>query len=65
MSRILFFDLETYGFNFNADAGFIMVASYKWKGEKKVHTITRPNPEKWTKNFQDDKYICRGLGPCF
>jgi uncharacterized protein YprB with RNaseH-like and TPR domain len=59
MAKILFFDLETFGFNFNADAGFIMVASYKWQGEKKVRTITRKNPHKWTKNAQDDKEICR------
>lgn len=57
--KALLFDLETFGFNFNADAGFIMVISYKWLGDKKVHTITRDNPHKWTKHMQDDKEICR------
>jgi uncharacterized protein YprB with RNaseH-like and TPR domain len=57
--KILLFDIETFGFNFNADAGFIMCVSYKWKGDEKIHTITRPNPHLWTKTAQDDKEICR------
>lgn len=59
MSRILFWDIETYGMNFNADTGFIMVISYKWKGEKTVHTITRANPSKWSRSLFDDKDICK------
>lgn len=57
--KILLFDLETFGFNFSADAGFIMVVSYKWLGETRVHTITRRNPSEWTKKASDDKEICR------
>lgn len=57
--KILLFDIETFGFNFNADAGFIMVISYKWYGEDKVYTITRKNPSKWTKTAANDKEICQ------
>jgi uncharacterized protein YprB with RNaseH-like and TPR domain len=60
-SRILFWDIETYGMNFNADAGFIMVISYKWKGETQVHTITRSNPSRWSRKLFDDKEICRAF----
>lgn len=56
--KILLWDIETYGMNFNADAGFIMVISYKWLNEKEVYTITRHNPHKWTKKLFDDKFIC-------
>lgn len=57
--RLLLFDIETFGFNFNADAGFIMCISYKFKGDKKVTTITRDNPTEWTKKAQDDESICK------
>lgn len=57
--KILLWDIETFGFNFNADAGFIMAISYKWLGDKKVYTITRDNPTQWTKKASDDKEICR------
>ena len=59
--KILFLDLETFGFDFNADKGFILCGSYKWKGEKKVHTITRSHPNKFTDTPEDDKDICRRL----
>jgi len=59
--KCLLFDLETYGMDFNADTGFIMVASYKWLGEKKVHTITRKNPSQWVKDFSNDKELCRQM----
>lgn len=56
--KCLLWDIETYGMNFNADAGFIMVISYKWAGEDTVHTITRDNPKKWSRKLFDDKLIC-------
>lgn len=59
IAKRLFWDIETYGMNFNADAGFIMVISYKWAGEDKVYTITRNNPSKWTRKIFDDKEICK------
>lgn len=65
MAKILFWDIETFGMNFNADAGFIMVISYKWKGEKKVHTITRKNPTEWSRKLFDDKEICREFAKVF
>jgi len=57
--KALLFDIETYGMDFNADTGFIMAISYKWLGEKKVHTITRKNPNEWTKDFANDKERCK------
>lgn len=57
--KALLFDIETYGMDFNADTGFIMAISYKWVGDKKVHTITRKNPNVWVKDFVNDKEICR------
>jgi uncharacterized protein YprB with RNaseH-like and TPR domain len=57
--KCLLFDIETYGMDFNADTGFIMVISYKWVGEKKVHTITREKRNEWVKDFANDKEICR------
>lgn len=65
MARILFWDLETFGMNFNADAGFIMVASYKWQGEDKVHTITRRHPGRWSRKLFDDKEICQKFAEVF
>ncbi len=59
--KILLFDLETFGMDFGADKGFIMVASYKWQGDSKIHTITRKNPHKWTRKLFDDKEICREM----
>ncbi len=59
--KCLLWDLETYGMDFNADTGFIMVASYKWLGENKVHTITRKNPAAWVKDFSNDKELCREM----
>ncbi len=56
--KCLIWDIETYGMNFNADAGFIMVISYKWYGEDKVYTITRKNANKWSRKLFDDKEIC-------
>ena len=63
--KCLLWDIETYGMNFNADAGFIMVISYKWLGEDKVHTITRKNPTEWTKKVFDDAEICRKFRDVF
>jgi uncharacterized protein YprB with RNaseH-like and TPR domain len=63
--KCLIWDIETYGMNFNADAGFIMVISWKWAGEKQVHTITRENPAKWSRKIFDDADICRQFAKVF
>jgi uncharacterized protein YprB with RNaseH-like and TPR domain len=63
--KILLWDVETFGMNFNADAGFIMVISYKWAGEKDVHTITRANPTQWSRRLFDDKAICAEFAKVF
>lgn len=63
--KCLLWDIETYGMNFNADAGFIMVISYKWLGEDKVYTITRKNPHKWSRKLFDDKEICKEFAKVF
>lgn len=63
--KILIWDTETFGLNFNADAGWIMVISYKWYGEKKVHTITRKNPSVWSRELFDDKEICKAFAKVF
>lgn len=64
-ARILFWDIETYGMNFNADTGFIMAISYKWKGDKQIHTITRANSTQWSRKLFDDKDICREFAKVF
>lgn len=63
--QCLLWDIETYGMNFSADAGFIMVISYKWLGENKIYTITRNNPSKWSRKLFDDKEICRQFQKVF
>lgn len=63
--KILIWDIETYGMNFSADAGFIMVISYKWAGDKKIYTITRKNPKQWSRRLFDDKEICREFARAF
>jgi uncharacterized protein YprB with RNaseH-like and TPR domain len=50
----LLFDLETFGFDFSADKGFILCASYKWLGQDKVTTIKYGGGT-------DDKELCREL----
>lgn len=54
MAKILLFDLETFGWDFAADKGFILCASYKWYGEKGVHTI------KYT-GGRDDRSLCKAM----
>ncbi len=63
--KCLLWDIETFGLNFNADAGWIMVISYKWLGEDKIYTITRENPTQWTKHIFDDKDICKQFAKVF
>lgn len=65
MAKILFYDIETYGHDFNADTGFVMVISYKFKDDKNVTTITRKNPTEWTKKTWDDKDILRRFIPVY
>lgn len=61
MAKILLIDLETFGFDFSADKGFILCGSYKWIGENKVHTITHKDREAFREKPNDDKEICRRL----
>lgn len=42
--KILLWDLETMGFDFSADKGWILCASWKWLGEKEVHTVEYKRP---------------------
>ena len=63
--KCLLWDIETFGMNFNADAGWIMVISYKWYGEDKVYTITRKSPTKWARTVFDDKEICKTFAKVF
>lgn len=59
--KILIIDLETYGFDFSADKGFVLCGSYKWYGEAKVHTVTHTDMTKFRANPEDDKAICKEL----
>lgn len=63
--KILLYDIETFGFDFNADTGFIMVISYKWHDEKEVHTITRKNPTERADKLWDDKAILKQFIPVY
>lgn len=56
--RTILFDLETFGFDFKADKGFILCGSWKVMGEKNVYTEVRSNlgTEMW-----NDKEVCRKL----
>lgn len=54
--NIVLFDIETYGFDFSADKGFVLCVSYKTLGEKKVHTIRRDN---LGKSMWDDKEVVK------
>jgi uncharacterized protein YprB with RNaseH-like and TPR domain len=65
--KCLLLDIETFGMNFNADRGFIMAISYRWKHEHPgvVHTITRKNPHLWSKGWWNDKPIIQQFLPVF
>lgn len=56
--RTIIWDLETFGFDFKADKGFILCGSWKVQGEKHVHTEVRSNlgTEMW-----NDKEVCKKL----
>lgn len=56
--RTVIWDLETFGFDFKADKGFILCGSYKVQGEKEIHTIVRENinADMW-----NDKEVCKKL----
>lgn len=58
MTKTIIWDLETFGFDFKADKGFILCGSYKILGEKGVKTIARENinTEMW-----NDKAVCQKL----
>lgn len=55
--KILLFDLETFGMDFRADAGFILCASYQWFGSEKIYTIHNFN----SKEVWNDKIICKKM----
>lgn len=57
--KTLFFDIETYGHDFAANLGYVIVISYKWKGEKQVHTITRENPDVFDPHPENDRKLIR------
>lgn len=56
--KTIIWDLETFGFDFKADKGFILCGSWKLLGVKNVQTIVRSNlgTEMW-----NDKEVCRKL----
>lgn len=56
--RTIIWDLETFGFDFKADKGFILCGSWKVQGEKKVYTIVRKN---LGTHMWDDKEVCKEL----
>lgn len=56
--KIVLWDLETFGFDFHADKGFILCGSYKAVGERKIHTVAREN---LGRDMWDDKSICKKL----
>lgn len=54
-NEIVIFDLETFGFDFSADKGFVLCGSIKSLGEDKIETIVN-------KNGWDDKEAVGKLG---
>jgi uncharacterized protein YprB with RNaseH-like and TPR domain len=56
--KVIIWDLETFGFDFHADKGFILCGSWKEVGKKEVHTIVRKNlgSAMW-----NDKEVCKEL----
>jgi uncharacterized protein YprB with RNaseH-like and TPR domain len=56
--KTILWDLETFGFDFKADKGFILCGSYKELGKSEVVTVTRSNlgSDMW-----NDKEVCKEL----
>lgn len=56
--KIILWDLETFGFDFRADSGFLLCGSYKTLGETTVKTISRSNIRE---DMWNDKEVCQKL----
>lgn len=56
--KTIIWDLETFGFDFKADKGFILCGSWKVQGEKTVYTEVREN---LGRQMWNDKDVCRKL----
>ena len=65
MAKILFYDIETFGMDFNADVGFIMAISYKWQGDKKITTLLRTNPRDSAQAAMNDKELLKQFIPAY
>jgi len=55
--KIVLWDLETFGFDFRADKGFILCGSYRELGGP-IHTISRKN---LGRDMWNDKEVCKRL----
>lgn len=58
--KIILFDLETFGFDFSADKGFILCGSWKALGERKIYTAARTNLRSGS-SLWNDKAVCLEL----
>lgn len=58
MIKTILWDLETFGFDFKADKGFILCGSWKILGDRHVHTETRNNI---SQDMWNDKEVCKKL----
>lgn len=58
--RIVLWDIETFGFDFSADKGFILCGSYKTLGRRGIETAVRVNLAPG-KALWDDKLVCQQL----
>ena len=57
--RIVLFDIEAA--NLNANFGFMLCASWKYLGEKKVHTIDIRDSPTFKRDVTNDKYVAQEL----
>lgn len=61
--RILLFDLEST--NLNANFGFILCICYKWLGEKRVHTISIDQFDRYETDRTNDREVVRAFARVF
>lgn len=59
--NIVLWDIETFGFDFGADKGFILCGSYKTLGKKGIGTAVRKNLGRNGAKMWDDKQVCKQL----